>query len=349
MPAVSIIVPVYNVEKYLKRCVDSLLSQTFSDFELILVDDGSTDSSGAMCDAFADSDWRVMVIHKQNEGLSQARNTGLNVVHGDFVIFLDSDDWFEVNMLQVLVGAAKRTRAEVAVCGYYIDFVDEGHTVQKKLAAHSCLGAEDIRRGVLEIEKNGMFNVVWNKLYKKSAVEGLSFDPDGMPGEDLLFNCEVFSRIRSLAVVEACCVHYRKLDKISLSCAYMPDMPERVHRFVAARMWLYETLGINDEEGRKTLAKTTAEYYFTCVPNVYRAECDLKAREKVEFFKRLFAKDGLRAAAKVATFDKKDINMQIFVRLIGKPKTANLVYTLLFFLRKKASTLYKFYRKTISN
>lgn len=116
MPEVSIIVPVYKVEPYLNKCVDSILAQTFTDFECILVDDGSPDSCGKICDEYVQKDSRVKVIHQENQGLSAARNSGLDMASGAWIVFVDSDDWIEPDAVEVLYRAALQNDADMAVC-----------------------------------------------------------------------------------------------------------------------------------------------------------------------------------------------------------------------------------------
>lgn len=119
-PIISIIVPVFNAEKYIYRCIDSLLSQTFTDFEIILIDDGSTDNSGNICDEYATKDKRIKVIHKENGGVASARQAGTDVACGEYIIHADPDDWVEPSMLEELLGKAEKTGADVTICDYYI-------------------------------------------------------------------------------------------------------------------------------------------------------------------------------------------------------------------------------------
>lgn len=121
-PKVSVIVPVYNVEKYLHRCIDSILSQTFTDFELLLIDDGSKDASGIICDKYAQKDSRVQVFHKKNGGVSSARNTGLDNAQGDYIVFCDSDDWIEPTMYEELYNKAVVDNADIVYCNIKMIF-----------------------------------------------------------------------------------------------------------------------------------------------------------------------------------------------------------------------------------
>ena len=120
-PKISIISPVYNAEKYINKCVDSIIAQTFTDWELILVDDGSPDGSGLICDQYAKQDSRIRVIHKQNGGVSAARQTGLDAAQGEYVIHADPDDWVEPTMLEELYRKAKEDDADVVLCDYYVN------------------------------------------------------------------------------------------------------------------------------------------------------------------------------------------------------------------------------------
>ena len=117
MAEISIIVPVYKVEKYLRRCIDSIAAQTFTDWECILVDDGSPDDSGTICDEYAENDKRFRVFHQENAGVSAARNKGLDEAKGEWICFVDSDDWIEKEMLEKMYNLAVKNKAEVVVCG----------------------------------------------------------------------------------------------------------------------------------------------------------------------------------------------------------------------------------------
>lgn len=128
MPIISVIVPVYNVEKYLPRCIDSILAQTFTDFELILVDDGSPDNCGAICDEYAAKDKRVRVIHKSNGGVSSARNAGLDAASGEYVTFVDSDDYIAEDRLKQMHSSIFESKADIAVAGFrFVDEIGRAH------------------------------------------------------------------------------------------------------------------------------------------------------------------------------------------------------------------------------
>ena len=175
---VSIIVPVYNVEKYLDRCMHSLINQTYTDLEIILVNDGSTDDSGKMCDQYLNSDSRIKVIHQENQGLSAARNTGLDVAKGELVFFVDSDDYLDVCAIEMMISKMSRDQADIVACGIKkVGDIDELFT-NKNPGMWS--GHESV---IQMMRNNNLCTVAWNKLYKRELFENIKY-PIGVLHED---------------------------------------------------------------------------------------------------------------------------------------------------------------------
>lgn len=203
---ISIIVPVYNVEAYLDRCMESILKQTYKRLEIILVDDGSTDSSGEKCDAYAKQDSRIKVIHKKNGGLSDARNAGLALATGDYIGYVDSDDWIEPDMYQYLYDACVEHDAELAVCRYFREYQDRTEAS----------GTGEIvplsRDELLKIYISGndeyvIYNSVWSKLFKRELVADLIF-PKGRNSEDIMYTTRAFCRLDRAVYIDRCLYHY---------------------------------------------------------------------------------------------------------------------------------------------
>ena len=206
-PLISVIVPVYKVEPYLRQCVDSVLAQTYPNLEVLLVDDGSPDTCPAICDEYAEKDARVRVIHKENGGLSDARNAALDVARGDYVGFVDSDDWIAPRMFEELMATALRCRSDVTVCGY-----TESNGVRdletKSLAAHEKVYAvEDAFREVLLTGE--ILVIMCNKLYKRELFDGIRF-PKGELFEDGAIFYKLFGRSRLIAHTGTVGYYYRK-------------------------------------------------------------------------------------------------------------------------------------------
>lgn len=179
MPKVSIIVPVYNVEKYLDRCMRSLLGQTLKDVEIIMVDDGSPDGCPALCDEYARRDARVKVIHKQNAGLGYARNTGLDVATGEYVAFVDSDDYVDLEMYEKLYVTAIRTESDVVYCGFNRFYSENKVIHYTNVNSEHVYKGEDVNQLLLDFissspkcKKDWKYEMsVWHSIYKREIIK----------------------------------------------------------------------------------------------------------------------------------------------------------------------------------
>ena len=205
---VSIIVPVYNCAGFLPRCVDSLLSQTYSSLEIILVDDGSTDDTSSVCDSLAESDSRIQVLHKTNGGVSSARNAGIEAAKGEYITFTDADDYVNPDHIECLIKLMERHHCDVSVCSYISEEED-------KCSEQSCCnGSEnekcyDRNSAVCELLAGGAVGgYVWNKLYRREILEGIRFRDDIKILEDLRFNFEVFENVDKMTFSNYRSYHY---------------------------------------------------------------------------------------------------------------------------------------------
>lgn len=217
MDLISVIVPIYNVEAYLDRCVRSIVEQTYENLEIILVDDGSPDNCPAMCDAWAERDSRIRVIHKDNGGLSDARNAGMEIANGEFIAFVDSDDWIEPGFLTELHEAMVQTGADIAECG--TAFVDESGNVLRRrgVVLQSEIDKMDaLRRLILE---DGIYQTVWNKLYRREVIEGILFEK-GKHHEDDFWIYQIFDRIEKLTVIDKPLYNYLQRSGSIIGAGY---------------------------------------------------------------------------------------------------------------------------------
>ena len=234
-PELSIIVPIYKVEKYLEECIQSILGQTFTDLELILVDDGSPDACPQMCDAAAEQDSRVRVIHQKNGGLSAARNTGIEVARGNWLGFVDSDDFVAPDFYEKLYNAAVNADADCAVCSVQLIHEDGSRMdtpPQWKVYGRGYTG-EDVLK-TITWQDNVPYLVAWNKLYRREVFRTLRY-PVGRINEDVFVFAELFDTIKMVACVEQPLYFYRqRKDSIMQSkCALrnLDEMWSFVHCF----------------------------------------------------------------------------------------------------------------------
>ncbi len=229
MPKVSIIVPVYNVEKYLRRCIDSILRQTLTDIEVILVDDGSFDSSGKICEEYARKDSRLRVIHQKNAGVAVARNTGLDIASGDYIAFVDSDDYIEPNMYQSMMQVANQYDCDVVLC----DCVKE-HGNQTEVYTH------DIRAGYYtekQLEEEYYSHLLmmedveypatisnWLLLWKSTLnVPEMRYKPGIRYSEDLLFGAQLMFQAKSFYYMKGETYYHYVMNPLSASHTFAVD------------------------------------------------------------------------------------------------------------------------------
>lgn len=190
MPELSIIVPVYKVEKYLPRCIDSILAQTFRDFELILIDDGSPDNCGAICDEYAAQDSRIRVIHQPNAGVSAARNAGLDIATGAYLGFVDSDDWIEPEMYETMIATAKEKQVDVVVCG--VNYCEEDGTfIRSDLGSEGSYDKEQMLFALYGMP-NPLGGGCCNKVFRHQSIMESRFRKNVAMAEDWLFLFDSF-------------------------------------------------------------------------------------------------------------------------------------------------------------
>lgn len=173
---ISVIVPVYNIEKYIKKCICSIINQTYKDLEIIIVDDGSNDRSGQICDEFAGQDERIIVIHKENGGLSSARNVGLDIARGEYIGFVDGDDYISERMYETLLCHIESNNADMVICGYREIKEENRGPEDSKLVeeTETVISGEDRYKLITDFDTENI--VAWSKLYKKNIFDGLRFN-----------------------------------------------------------------------------------------------------------------------------------------------------------------------------
>lgn len=201
-PLISIIVPIYKVEKYVTKCIETIMNQTYKNIEIILVDDGSPDNSAQICDEYAKKDNRIVVIHQKNGGLSNARNSGLNIAKGEYIGFVDGDDYISNDMYETLYNAIKENNAQMSICDFYIVNEKEEELPNKVKTEIKedikIFNRQEAMREML-IDKN-IRGYVWTKLFKKECFENLRF-PEGRNYEDIAISIKCFEKTDKIVYI----------------------------------------------------------------------------------------------------------------------------------------------------
>lgn len=295
---ISIIVPVFNVEKYLPKCIESLIHQTYKNIEIILVDDGSSDKSGMICDQYAKVDSRIKVIHKINEGQSIARNKGLSIAKGEFIAFVDSDDWVNDRYCEILLSLI--SNSDLAICSYK-------KTTKKNQTTLQLKSSYDI----ISLNKNHLWkeifgklnNAVWNKLYKRELLKKISFQPGIYHGEDLLFNLKYIKNCKNANMTTSKLYYYNTrtnsitkspfsekkkfeliskdiaLNYIKENCPYLLLTAQK-YCFRARLNLLRGIILANVEEAQDTLIKECESYLKN---NYEKIKYNLSSKDKIEY------------------------------------------------------------------
>lgn len=238
MAEISIIVPVYQVEKYIRQCVDSILAQTFTDFELILVDDGSKDQSGKICDEYAGMDERVKVIHKENGGAADTRNRGMEQAIGNYFMFVDSDDYIAPTMVECLYKNILNENADIAACNYLYFFENDRKKDFATNVKSEVLTGTEIFYDRKNERNYGFWTVVWNKLMKRETVGKIRFR-SGKYYEDEFWANEIYQMDIKIVTVPDCLYYYRQHEnstmrqkKIARSLDLIEAYQERIYIYL---------------------------------------------------------------------------------------------------------------------
>lgn len=255
IPLVSIIVPIYNVEKYLPKCIESIINQTLTNIEIILVNDGSTDSSGKIADEYAKKDERIIVIHKENRGQGSARNVGIDIAKGEYIGFVDSDDWIDEEMYEKLYTNAKEYNSDVCVCNRNV--YDEYSNIITSINVQQEL-IDNVNGNLLDYVVNKLLFkhtvVVYNKIYKTNIIKNESIrfkEVREVGSEDALFNCQLLFHIKRISAINTT-NHNQLAREGSTAREYKVGAMERTASFIEV---LYKyTEKINKKETGANLA-----------------------------------------------------------------------------------------------
>lgn len=252
MPEISVIVPVYKAEACLRRCTDSILGQSFRDFELLLIEDGSPDGSAALCDAIAAEDDRVRVFHKENGGVSSARNLGMEEARGRFLAFADADDWFASNALELLIKAATDAEADTAGCAHYKAQVSGQLEVEAGALPPGVYGETEIREGIvyrllgdrLGKQEELLNGFVWRFLFTREIIIGNEIRFMGAYLEDELFLLEYFCHAKKLAMINEPLYYYLQNPE-SVTRNYLRNYMETFARVMASKEEVAKRFGLD--------------------------------------------------------------------------------------------------------
>lgn len=304
---ISVIIPVYKVEKYLCRCVDSVLEQTYTNMEIILVDDGSPDNCPVMCDEYARQDSRVKVIHQENAGLSGARNAGIDMAQGQWLAFVDSDDYLAADFLERLYQACVDTGSSLSVCRW--EYV-RGETIPEQGTGETRVYTGREMLANLYVPDGAYFVVAWNKLYRKELFEDIRY-PLGRIHEDEATTYRIYDKVKKAAYVNRSLYGYF-VTPVSITRGFNPKRMDWVTA-VAERLDFFEQKGYTElmVPGLQALADGSIDIWFGLRDQLPGSE---KQQEEI----RTLIREGLRRVKKYGKFPlRTEIGYRLFLTWPG--------------------------------
>lgn len=311
---ISIIVPIYNTEKYLHKCVESIRNQTYENLQIILVDDGSPDNCPMLCDQMAMVDKRIVVIHKKNGGLSDARNAGLDAAEGEYICFLDSDDYYEPNTIETAVLAIRRHNCDAVIWGYYADFYSsEEILIRSEIKTVS----ESIRFYGTPIKWNnnllGLTGYAWNKLYRRKFIGSSRFPKGVSLVEDLLFNAPLFLKSNNLIYISEALTHYIQRPRRTLGNSYYEDYLDLKLKAITYQNSLLQHWGIKEEIVMNYISKSKLSIIWNSIKNI--SISNIEIYQKKQKIKQLLQSTKVKEILKIkAELDIKDRLKKILLK-----------------------------------
>ncbi len=325
-PLISIIIPAYNVEQWLRRSVNTLLAQTLFNFELILVDDGSTDGTGAICDEMASRDFRIHVIHQPNAGAALARNHGMAEAKGEYLYFMDADDWCEPEMLKSLYDFAAEHDLDLLITGFYIDTYYNDHEFyreQRNTATKVYESQAAFREDAYRLFEAQLLYAPWNKLYRRQYLLDHDLEFPSTFWDDLPFNLRVVRDVAKVGCLDGHFYHFLRAREESENTRYRADMYAKREEEDQLMRELFDYWDIDDEAVRRSLSLRYAERLVGCVENVTNKNSQLSTREKREKIGQMIKTERAQTALKEA------VPHTLMMRMIFMPmKWQNVTLTL---------------------
>ncbi|MEG0546056.1 MAG: glycosyltransferase family 2 protein [Oscillospiraceae bacterium] len=323
---VSVIMPVYNVEDYVGRAIESIQKQTFSDWEFFVVDDGTPDKSGKICDKYAEKDNRLHVIHKENGGAPSARNVAIDLAKGKYMYFMDSDDWAEPTMLEDMVKIAEENDRQLVISGYYIDTYyndTEKFTQEQQYKDKVYSSQEEFRQDAHNLFDQNLLYTPWNKLFSGDYIRNNKLYFPQTFWDDFPFNLSVLQDVERIAVTSKKYYHFIRQRAESETAKYRSDMYDKREEESQWMIDLYEHWGVSSDASKEFLERRYIERIVGCIENVTNKNCTLSSSEKKEQIKKMISNDKTKKAVKIAS--PKSLYMKLMLIPI-KMQSTSLTY-----------------------
>lgn len=318
---ISIIIPIYNGEKYLEECLESIRNQTYIDFEAILVNDGSTDGSKTICEKWEKQDARFILYNNKNCGVSYSRNFGIEKARGEYITFVDCDDFIEKDMLEIL---QRECLQYDFIMANYRRYYQNKKIVNNEPIETKTYNRKEFFSCFWDLYSSYMINSPCNRLYKTAIIQSsaLRFNTDYELGEDLLFNLQYIENCNKFYVINEYLYYYRE-NKESLTTKYRDNYLEIQLKLNDAIEKFLIRNDVHNEESKKKLQKNTSNIIISSVQNLFLSTCKLNRKEVKQKLKEYLAKPEIEELKEVRYSEKR---LQIFKRMIEKKKVRTIIW-----------------------
>jgi glycosyltransferase involved in cell wall biosynthesis len=317
MPLLSIIMPAYNVEEFINTAINSVLNQTFKDFEFIIINDGSTDSTKKIIKEHAEKDLRIIFIDKNNEGVSNTRNRGIEIASGKYISFIDSDDYLDLDLYKNMLEKAECTNSDLVMCGCIKETIKANKIISRmtdNVEENIYDTGEDMDNLIRETVNNLLFNYVWNKLYKREIINNrkIQFNNTSI-GEDTLFNLSYTKYINRIATVEGVYYHYTLQRLESLVRSYNANKYNLLNLVDKEMEETFKLLGMDSKIDKTILANIRVKNLLACYNSLFHSKCDMKIMGKYKFVKASLNQQELQNAIKYISFHEPQYKLRTYL------------------------------------
>lgn len=321
---ISILMPVYNGEKYLEDTVSSILTQSYKEFELIIINDGSSDKTKIICDNLAKNDSRIKVIHKDNTGVSNTRNVALDNAEGEYITFVDSDDLIHKDYLKELINEEIKNNSDLIVCGFIERKINKENEIsdsKKIYTSYDFIEIGKMENTILDFANSGLLNPLWNKLYKKSIIfeNNIRFKEDVKTGEDFIFNLQYISFVRNITFIDKYLYYYIRRNNDSITYQYIDDMYYKgveIHEILERFL---KKMNFYNEKNRYILYGNHLMGVFSAWLNLFHKDCKLSSKQKKDYIKSIINREYVTECAQNRKGDKGLIGLTALLVRIKNP------------------------------
>lgn len=296
-PFLSIVMPVYRVEDVLTAAVEDVINQTFTDFELILVDDCSPDGSGVLCDELAKKDARIKIIHlSQNGGLGNARNNGIRLSTGKYILFLDSDDRFDSNMLEKIASTTIESSADVVMFGLLEEHYDINGNLRNTVLVcperKSLKNTNEVREYVIEMEKTNIYGYATNKLYRLDLIKNNNIHFTKIKfNEDIIFNIDIFYHVQKCEILDFAPYHYIKRVNSSITSRFIPTYYDDIMLKIKRLYEQFESWNMLTDDILTVIAQRYVRYVFSALERNNDKRANMKGKQRKAFLQEIYKTD----------------------------------------------------------